>query len=227
MDLDDFIIAVFCWIDEALPQVTDWRRLRQRGPEPVLYESEVQAMEVVGKSLGLSQDSALFAYFRRHYVHFFPRLRRVHRTTFIRQAANRWQLWRIKERLWQQLLTALPLCPTTRSWRFSIACRCPSASLPGPPTAGASAAQRLMARITSSADLLRFPLARPALLARSGHASLRGPSQSGRSRRRADADGGHCWPRRGRSPLLAATLAGHACRQSCGEKACCCWHPSS
>lgn len=108
MDLDDFIMAVFCWIDEALPQVTDGRRLRQRGPEPVLYDSEVLTMEVVGTYLGLSQDSALFRYFRHHYAHFFARLRHVHRTTFIRQAAN---LWHIKERLWQHLLTVLPYDP--------------------------------------------------------------------------------------------------------------------
>ena len=41
-------------------------------------------MEVVGKwgaYLGLEQDSALFAYFRRHYAHFFPALRTVHRST--------------------------------------------------------------------------------------------------------------------------------------------------
>ncbi len=108
MDLDTFIIAVFCWLDEALPQVTGGQRLRQRGPEPVLYDSEVLTMEVVGTYLGLSQDSALFAYFRRHYAHFFPRLPQVHRTTFARQAAN---LCWVKERLWQRLLDALPYDP--------------------------------------------------------------------------------------------------------------------
>ena len=105
MDLDTFIIAVFCWIDEALPAVTRGDRLRRRGPDPVLFDSEVLTMEVVGAYLGLAQDSALVAYFRRHYAHFFPRLRRVHRTTFARQAAN---LWRVKERLWQRLLAEVP-----------------------------------------------------------------------------------------------------------------------
>ena len=63
MDLDTFIIAVFCWIDEALPEGTGEQRLRQRGPEPVLYDSEVLTMEVVGAYLGLSQDSALVEQF--------------------------------------------------------------------------------------------------------------------------------------------------------------------
>ena len=109
MDLDDFIIAVFCVVDEAVPQVLGSQRLRERGPRPTLADSEVITMEVVGEYLGLEQDSALFAYFRRHYAHFFPALRTLHRTTFIRQAAN---LWRLKERVWQWLLTRLPHDPT-------------------------------------------------------------------------------------------------------------------
>jgi hypothetical protein len=58
--------------------------------------------------LGLDEDTELFEYFRRHYAHFFPNLRRVHRTTFARQAAN---LWKAKERLWQELLAEIPHDP--------------------------------------------------------------------------------------------------------------------
>ena len=105
MDLDDFIITVFCLVDEALPRITEGQRVRQRGPAPTLYDSEVITMEVVGAYLGLEQESALFAYFRRHYVHFFPALCHLHRTTFVRQAAN---LWSIKERLWQDLAAQVP-----------------------------------------------------------------------------------------------------------------------
>ena len=105
MDLDTFIIAVFCWIDEAVPQVTGGRRLRERGPAPTLADSEVLTMEVVGEYLGLVQDRALFAYFRQHYAHFFSAVSRLHRTTFVRQAAN---LWRVKERLWHQVLNSVP-----------------------------------------------------------------------------------------------------------------------
>lgn len=105
MDLDDFIITVFCVVDEAIPQVLDGQRLRQRGPAPTLCDSEVVTMEIVGEYLGLEQEKALFAYFRRHYAHFFPALRQIHRTTFVRQTAN---LWRLKERLWQRLLAETP-----------------------------------------------------------------------------------------------------------------------
>jgi hypothetical protein len=98
--LDSLIIAVFCLVDDTLRRVTP-TRLRQRGPRPLLADSEVLTIEVVGEHLGLDRDTELFAYFRRHYPHFFPRLREVHRTTFARQAAN---LWRVKEALWQHLL---------------------------------------------------------------------------------------------------------------------------
>ncbi len=97
MSLDDFIITCFCLIDEMIPSVTQGKRLRKRGPQPKLADSEVITIEVVGSYLGLSQDKALFAYFQRHYAHFFPALRLVDRTTFVRQASN---LWAAKERLW-------------------------------------------------------------------------------------------------------------------------------
>jgi hypothetical protein len=68
---------------------------------PLLCDSEVLTIEVVGEYLGLDPDAAIFNYFRRHFRHFFPALASVHRTTFVRQAAN---LWRVKEVVWQRLI---------------------------------------------------------------------------------------------------------------------------
>ncbi len=103
MDLETFMIAVYCRIDELLAEVRadpDWARVRSRGPAPVLADSEVLTMEVAGEFLGLDQDVAIYHYFRREHPSFFPALRRIHRTTFVRQAAN---LWVVKERLWGAL----------------------------------------------------------------------------------------------------------------------------
>lgn len=100
MDLDSLIIAVFCLVDDTLHRVGSGR-LRRRGPRPLLADAEVLTLEVVGEYLGLDREAELFAYFRRHYAHFFPALQQVHRTTFVRQAAN---LWKVKEALWQRLL---------------------------------------------------------------------------------------------------------------------------
>jgi Transposase DDE domain len=106
VDLSTFIVSVFCLIDDRIAELG---RLRERGPAPTLFDSEVLTIEIVGEFLGLDEDTELFAYFRRHYAHFFPNLRRVHRTTFTRQAAN---LWKAKEHLWQELLADTPHDPT-------------------------------------------------------------------------------------------------------------------
>lgn len=108
MDLDTFIIAVFCLIDDTLTQIQAGKPIRCRGPAPVLADSEVLTMELVGEFLGLDQDKAIYCYFRRHYGHFFPAILKVHRTTFVRQAAN---LWFYKQRLWQDLAAHTPHDP--------------------------------------------------------------------------------------------------------------------
>jgi hypothetical protein len=70
VDLNTFIIAVFCLVDD---HVADLGRLRARGPTPTLCDSEVITIEIVGEFLGLDEDTQLFAYFRRHYPHYFLR----------------------------------------------------------------------------------------------------------------------------------------------------------
>lgn len=97
MDLSTFLVTVFCIVDDF---VND-QPVRQRGPRPALSDSEVLTMEIVGEFLGYDQGEAIYTYFRRHWAAWFPALCRVHRTTFARQAAN---LWKVKERLWQQVL---------------------------------------------------------------------------------------------------------------------------
>jgi Transposase DDE domain len=104
MDLNTFIVAVFCLIDDRIED----RALRARGPLPKLSDAEVLTIEIVGEFLGLDTDEAIFRYFRRHYGEWFPALGEVHRTTFARQAAN---LWKLKEHLWQELLSLTPQDP--------------------------------------------------------------------------------------------------------------------
>lgn len=79
MDITTFIIATFCLIDDQLAG----KRLRQRGPQPTLKDSEVLTIEVVGEFLGLEADSDIFTYFRRHYADWFPGLLKISRTTFV------------------------------------------------------------------------------------------------------------------------------------------------
>jgi hypothetical protein len=112
VDLEELMIAAYCHIDELLAEVAEdpvWRRVRQRGPAPLLADAEVITMVAVGEFLGLAQDTAIDRYFRHEHPTFFPNLRRVHRTTFVRQAAN---LWAVTERLWRALLDRVPHDPT-------------------------------------------------------------------------------------------------------------------
>jgi len=103
VDLDSFIVALYCLIDEAMDELLpDGGRLRKSGPDPLfLDDREVLTIEVVGEFLGIDTDRGLYAYFRRHYAEWFPALGEAHRTTFVRQGAN---LWKVKELLWQKLL---------------------------------------------------------------------------------------------------------------------------
>ena len=99
MDLSTFTVSVFTFIDDWFQQQS--LRLRQRGPQPTLADSEVLTIEVVGAFLGISTDKGTFEYFRRHWNHYFPKLAQVHRTTYVRQSAN---LWSVKALLWRALL---------------------------------------------------------------------------------------------------------------------------
>jgi Transposase DDE domain len=128
MDLETFIVAVFCLVDDFVRDLCRERRLRRRGPAPVLADSEVLTVEIVGEFLGLDTDRGLHAYFLRHFGHLFPGLRAVHRTTFARQAAN---LWAVKQVLWRHLAAAtrrdpalalidslpVPVCRFARAYR--------------------------------------------------------------------------------------------------------------
>src|SRR5918912_2474690 len=107
------------------------KKLRGRGPQPELSDSEVLSMEIVGEFLGIDAEKGLYAYFKRHYAEWFPALGEVHRTTFTRQMAN---LWAAKERLWRELLGRIcfdpkislvdslpvPVCRFARAYRCRL-----------------------------------------------------------------------------------------------------------
>lgn len=109
MDLETLIVSVFVWVDDELAAwQAETRPLRERGPAPILADSEVLTMELVGEYLGIACDSAILAYFRRHHLALFPKIATIHRTTFTRQASN---LWVAKEALWPRAVAALPCDP--------------------------------------------------------------------------------------------------------------------
>lgn len=88
---EDLFIHLFCMIDDQLKDMHP-ARLRARGPSPTLSDSEVIAIECGGELIGIDTDAGIFSFCRQHMDHLFPLLRRIDRTTFVRQGANLWQL---------------------------------------------------------------------------------------------------------------------------------------
>lgn len=99
---EEFIIAVFCCVDDLFKEITQGRPIRSRGFAPSLTDSEVITMEIVAEYQGIDADQAIWQYFRRHWLAWFPAL--GSRSAFVRQAAN---LWQYKDRLQQHLAARL------------------------------------------------------------------------------------------------------------------------
>ncbi|MFZ1641256.1 MAG: hypothetical protein WAV07_07400 [Candidatus Contendobacter sp.] len=98
MSLEEFIITMFCWVEDGFDSVIGGVKLRTRRFAPRLSDSEI-TLEIVGELLGHDGDEAIWSYFKRHWAAWFPGL--GDRSTFVWQAAN---LWQIKQLLHDRLV---------------------------------------------------------------------------------------------------------------------------
>ena len=127
MDRADFIITVYCLVCEQYHMVTHAAPIRHGGFEPTLTDEEVITIELCGEFFKVGGDQEIFDHFQTYYREWFPGLR--DRTTFVRQAAN---LWQVKAAIQQRLTVVsgqaddpvqiidtlpLPVCGYTRSAR--------------------------------------------------------------------------------------------------------------
>jgi hypothetical protein len=99
MTPQEFLLVVFCLIDDQL-KALNLGRLRRRGFQPKLADSEVITIEIVGEFWGLDADRELFRHFQSYHTAEFPALARLSRTSFVRHAAN---LWRVKHLIQDRL----------------------------------------------------------------------------------------------------------------------------
>ncbi len=90
MSLDDFIIRIYCLIDLTLKNLMSTQKLRQRGFEPHLSDSEIMTMEIVAEFLGIDTDKGAWEYFTQHWQDWFPAL--GSRANYAKQAANLWNI---------------------------------------------------------------------------------------------------------------------------------------
>lgn len=87
--IEEFIIAVFCCVEDLLKEMMQGQPIRARGFAPALSDTEVLTMEIVAEYQGIDTAQAIWQYFRRHWLAWFPGL--GSRSAFVRQAANLWQ----------------------------------------------------------------------------------------------------------------------------------------
>ena len=102
MPMENFIIAVYCLVDDTMKKILKAQRLRQRGFAPKLSDEEMITMEIVAEFIGIDTDKGAWEYFCQHWRALFPQL--GSRANYAKQAAN---LWVIKQDLQHRLAEQL------------------------------------------------------------------------------------------------------------------------
>ena len=130
MPLNDYIINVFCLIDDLYKELLQTVKIRKSGYAPILTDSELITMLIVGEFLGISDNKKIWLYFKSNYLSYFPHLDIVCYKIFNKQATNLWHVIRIihnklltKIGSWDLYLAdgiPLPICHLARSMRSNL-----------------------------------------------------------------------------------------------------------
>ena len=99
LTIKDFLIHVFCCVDDLLQDIYQQYRPRARGFAPALSDSEVITMEIVAEYFGIDTEKGIWSYFCHHWLSWFPDI--PSRSSFVRQAAK---LWKYKQILQTKLV---------------------------------------------------------------------------------------------------------------------------
>lgn len=86
MSMEDFIITVYCLIDELIKKQENKRKIRKRGFQPALSDVEMITMEIISEFLGIDTDKGAWEYFCNHWQFLFPAI--GSRANFAKHAAN-------------------------------------------------------------------------------------------------------------------------------------------
>ncbi len=74
MSVEDFIIPVYCLVEDVMKELLIGKNLRQRGFNPALTDSKMIAMELVAEFLRIDTDKDAWEYFCNHWRSLFPNL---------------------------------------------------------------------------------------------------------------------------------------------------------
>lgn len=98
MSIEEFIISVYCLIEEKYKEIVGDKKLRSRGEDPSLSDCEVITMLIIGEYMGLGSDKKIWRYFKNHWQSWFPEIGSC--TNFGRQGAN---LCHVQEKMQKSL----------------------------------------------------------------------------------------------------------------------------
>jgi hypothetical protein len=71
MPILDFIISVFCLVDDECKKLP--YPIRKGGFHPALSDSEVITIEIIGEFLGIDTDKGIWVYFKNNWLTLFPK----------------------------------------------------------------------------------------------------------------------------------------------------------
>lgn len=74
MQVEDFIIATYIFVEKYYNIVANNLTLRSRGEMPALSDVEVITMEIVGEYMSFGSDKQIWFYFKTHWFHYFPKI---------------------------------------------------------------------------------------------------------------------------------------------------------
>lgn len=107
MPLSDYIIHVFCLIDDMYCELFGSKGIRKSGYAPLLQDSEIISMLTVGEFLGMSDNKKIWLYFKSNFLNYFPNIANVKYKIFNKHATN---LWNVLKIIHQKLFQQFPQC---------------------------------------------------------------------------------------------------------------------
>ena len=105
MSIEDFIICVYCLVDDTVKKLLIDQELRKRGFKPRLSDSEMITMEMVAEFLGIDSDKGAWEYFCNHWRKLFPKI--GSRANFAKHVAN---FWHMTQKVQKDLVLNQPSC---------------------------------------------------------------------------------------------------------------------
>jgi hypothetical protein len=125
MPLEDYIISVFCLMDELYTKFIAQNTIRKADSKPIMTDVEMITMLLVGEMLGISDNKAIWLKFKSSYLYLFPNLVDLEYKIFNKHATNLWHVIRFLQQdlinsmgNWQHYLAdgmLLPICHLARS----------------------------------------------------------------------------------------------------------------